>query len=49
MLVVEDYYIKGAYILKQNDIDSNVYIVHKGEVVVIAADGTQLELLKKGR
>lgn len=42
------YYLKGDKIVKKNDIVSNIYIIHRGEVDVIGPDGTKFCKLKRG-
>lgn len=44
----EMYFLSNYTIIRINDIVSNVYIVHKGEVSVYAPDGTLFASLTKG-
>ncbi|KAK9746467.1 Cyclic nucleotide-binding domain [Popillia japonica] len=46
--VNENYYLKNYPILQLNDIVKYVYIIHKGEVLVIGPDGSYFATLTRG-
>lgn len=44
----ENYYLKNYPILQLNDIVKYVFVIHKGEVLVIGPDGSYFDTLTRG-